>query len=480
MIPYPRSVKRARGHYELTPKSRIRYRSKALAAHAEALALELRTITTVQPKTGGGTPVKGDIVLALDKTLGAEEYQLAAGDTVEVRGRDAAAVARGTATMLQLFGEERRKTRISGVRIHDKPQTGYRGLMIDLARQWHEVATLKRLIVLCRWYRINYLHLHLTDNESFTFPSAAYPQLPTKGRHYARAEIDELTAFARARGVTLLPELDVPGHAWSLNRALESKVGCKPLGKADICPGRESTFTVMETLIGEIAEAFPDSPYIHIGADETQQTAWRDCRYCRKALKRMGYDDPAELYRSFIVRLHGFVRAQGRETIAWEGFRPGGKVQIPHDLILMVFESDYYTADKLLQAGYRVINTSWRPLYVCGWAHNWPARRILRWHKYRWENAFPKSAARGNGIEVAPTPDMLGAQMCTWGQADREELPSLRERLPAMSERLWHSDRRVDFAEFAERLEKTDLRLCKLLHSSVPVARWPGTVTDPE
>src|SRR5690606_20752452 len=96
--------------------------------------------------------------------------------------------------------------------INDRPDFHFRGLMIDLARRKHDIATIKRVILLCRFYKINYLQLHLTDENYFTFPSKAFPQLPTKGWYYSEAELLDLISFADARGVQLIPELEVPGH----------------------------------------------------------------------------------------------------------------------------------------------------------------------------------------------------------------------------------------------------------------------------
>jgi hexosaminidase len=157
------------------------------------------------------------------------------------------------------------------------------------------------------------------------------------------------------------------------------------------------------------------------------------------------------------------VKKHGRKTIAWEGFAGEGKTPIPHDITVMVFESLYNRPDHLVADGYKIINTAWQPLYVVN-GRNWTPKYIYGWNLYRWENWWDKSQAFPNGINVPPTPLVLGAQMCAWEQADSTELPSLRQRLAAMSERTWNTDAGKDWTNFSDRLAVTDRRLDSLLN----------------
>ncbi len=478
MIPYPKSVRRTTGHFRLTPFSRIVAQDEQLLPLAELLAVELATITTIQSAVAQGPAADGDVVLAIDPARAPEAYTLVAGARAEIRGGSYAAVAAGTVTLLQSFGRGRTRATAPAMEIEDAPIAAYRGLMIDLARQWHPFEFLKQAVLLCRWYKINFLHLHLTDNESFTFPSTAYPQLATPGRHYTLEQLRELEQFARDRGVTLLPEMDVPGHSRALNEALP-QVNCDPPGVHDLCPGREETYRVLETLIGEMCDVFRATPYFHLGADETQRKAWPNCRHCQGAREQLHLAGVEELYRHFLLRMNEVVRRLGKRTVVWEGFSRGGAVQVPRDVIVMEFESYYNLAPDLLADGYTVINTSWRPLYVCGWSLCWPARTIHRWNMHRWESPWPISPAYKKAIDVPPQGAMIGAQMCSWGQQSPEELPGLRERLAAMAERIWSPDNGRGFSDFAARLERTDIGLSKFLHALQPRNSWPPFITQP-
>lgn len=479
MIPYPRHVELGTGCLPLASGTRIVVGDRSLLPLARQLSHEVAVLARLRPEVAEGAGRPGDILLTLDPALAAEAYELDVAGMARVRGGSPRAVAWGTVTLLQsLRGGVKEPAELPCLHVEDRPALGYRGLMVDLARQWHPIESLRMLVALCRWYKIGYLHLHLTDDQSFTFPSRAYPNLATPGRHHTIEQLHDLEDYARAGGVTLLPELDVPGHSRALLTALPGFVGCGvDAGGCDICPGRESTYAVMETLIGEMCEVFRATPYFHVGADETERKVWKTCPYCRAKMAAEGLEDEEALYRYFIIRVNEIVRKFGKQTLVWEGFGPGGTLKVPTNVVVMVFESDYHLAPDLLAAGYPVINTSWQPLYVVG-PLCWPPTSIYRWNPYRWETPWERSPAYRVPIQVVPTPAMLGAQLCSWGQQDAEELPSLRERLAAMSERLWNPDR-TDVGDFFARLEHTDWQCSRFVYSALPSSQWPFWIHRP-
>ncbi len=499
IIPLPESLEPLNDSLPVSGDTRIVAGDPALLPLAELLAHEIAVLARVKPSVTTETARPGDIVLGLDSALVGEDYALEVADRVLVCGGNPRAVAWGTVTLLQsLQGGVKEPGEFPCLRVKDRPVLGYRGLMVDLARQWHPIESVRMLVALCRWYKINTLHLHLTDDQSFTFPSRAYPHLSTSGRHYTREQLLDLEAYAQAGGVTLLPELDVPGHSRALLTALPELVGCaeSEAGPAinptklssgelvarginkDLCPGREGTYAVMETLIGEMCEVFRATPHFHIGADESERLAWKSCPHCRARMAAEGLANEEELYRYFLIRLNEMVKKHGKQTIVWEGFAPGGMLKVPTDVAVMVFESDYHLAPDLLAAGYPVINTSWQPLYVVGPGLCWPPASIYRWNPWRWETPWERSPAYRKPIQIAPTPAMWGAQLCSWGQKDPEELPSLRERLAAMSERAWAPDR-ADLGDFFGRLEHTDRQCSRFIHSALPSSQWPFWIHRP-
>ena len=167
---------------------------------------------------------------------------------------------------------------------------------------------------------------------------------------------------------------------------------------------------------------------------------------------------------------HEIVRRHGKETLVWECFRPDGEVEVPRDIVVMCWETKSHRPDDLLAAGYRVVNTSWQPLYVVGGGRrkgdglirSWTPREIHGWDKHRWEH-FESDAPSFGGLDVAADAAVLGAQMCVWEQVAASVVPDLRERLPAMAERLWNPGAPGGFAWFRQRWQQQDARLERLL-----------------
>jgi hexosaminidase len=312
--------------------------------------------------------------------------------------------------------------------------------------------------------KIGYLQLHFTDDQSWTFPSKAYPKLATPDRQYTLEELRELEAFASTRGVTIVPEIEAPGHSMALIHALPEVVGNDPLaaGSNALCVGRESTYQTLDTILGEVCDVFKSTPYLHIGADEVNKSAWTQCKHCIEYRKQRGIENEEELYRHFINRMNDLVKKYGKRTIVWEGFKVTGKISISKDITVMEFESLYEMPQNYVAAGYAVINTAWQPLYVVN-EKNWTPEKIFSWNMYRWEHWISQSPAYPNGIDVPETPLIVGAQMCSWEQPAKDEIPSLRHRLAAMSERVWDHSTRRTFADFSARLESADAKLTKLL-----------------
>jgi hexosaminidase len=460
IVPLPKSVVLRSGRVPLG--DRIIPENPALRPLALIVSAEIERLTGKRLTVENKTARAGDIVLRIAPALKGEAYTMEIKRAATVRGGNYAAVAQGTVSLLQALALEGNQPGWPRVTIKDAPAASYRGLLIDAARQWHTVGTLKQLIELCRWYKIRELQIHFTDDQSFTFPSTAFPKLPTPQRHYSVEQLRDLEAFARDRGMEIVPELEIPGHASAMVQQMPETFADSPPSKNVICPSREETYRALDTLIGEMTDIFRTTPYFHIGADEVGMDPWKNCKYCQAFMAAHNLTDVNELYRHFIVRMNEIVKKHGKKTIVWEGFHKDGKTDIPRDVTVMVFESLYNIAPDVIAQGYSVINTSWKPLYVVN-NRKWPPEYIYGWNMDRWENWWDRSKAFKHPITVAPTPLVLGAEMCAWEQAEQTEVPSLRQRLPAMSERLWNPDAGRNYQDFATRLNATDASLTKLL-----------------
>lgn len=272
-----------------------------------------------------------------------------------------------------------------------KPQAPYawRGVSIDVARRYLRPVTLRRLIALAAHYRLNVLHLHLTDNEAWRLPSRRYPRLPSP-LHYSEAELRELDAYARAHGVTLIPEIDVPAHDAAAIRAYPA-LAC---GSSDtLCPQRATRFAfdaAAETM------AIFSGPYLHTGGDEV--TGWT-------TVQRRGFERA----------LDAFVRRAHRTMIVWDDEADAA----PADAIVEVWHLGAVAA-KAVQLGHRIVAAADGPLYfdaVQGAADQEP----------------PGTAYMSTLEEVYafhPPPDALGVEGALWSEHIADEFQMWYALLP--------------------------------------------------
>ena len=234
LIPWPKKLQAGAGHMRLTADSRIVASDDQLRPLAEVLSGEIALLTGLKLEVTNGPGRAGDIVLRIDSKIRAGEkilvlrkrepvrttdgaHAIAIDRQAVVTGFDYRATAEGSSTILQLLGRDKGGFRLPRLTIKDWPHADYCGVMLDVARQDHPVDAIKKVVQLCRLYKVRYLQLHLTDDQGWTFPSTRFPKLGSKNhaahggiapRVYKLKELKELVAHADARGVTLgLPEL---------------------------------------------------------------------------------------------------------------------------------------------------------------------------------------------------------------------------------------------------------------------------------
>jgi hexosaminidase len=285
----------------------------------------------------------------------------------------------------------------------------------------------------------------------YTLPSRAFPELPSKGRHYTFEQIEQLRRYAADRGVVLVPEIECPGHALPISRKYpeifanrlsgelaeyRNESGVAYDANALLCAGSERAFGGLKTLIAEVLDLFPEAPYINIGGDEANIDLWNNCPDCREYMKEHNISDVKELYSDYIGRACEYVLSLGRTPIVWEGFPQKGCERVPRESIVIAWESHYHLAPDLLAAGFRIINATWQPLYIVGsLSRRWTPEDIWNWNVYNWQHWWPKSAATEHPIDVEPTEQVLGAMLCAWVNIFEMEISRMVENLITMSER---------------------------------------------
>jgi len=402
---------------------------------------------------------KVTINLQINSKLQKEQYTLAIEDQVVIEGGSYEAVIQGLSSLWQLMDEAQQ---IPKGKIQDEPRYGYRSIMLDLARAWHDVETIKEIISLCRWYKINYLHLHLTDDSAFTFPSDAFPDLATAEHSYTKSELTTLNEYAKDRGVILIPEIDVPGHSSKFIKEMPELFGIKKVDNNPytISMGKDEVYEALGVLMKEVAAVFTYSPYIHIGGDEAFFEGMEDDPETIAYMAKHQLPSLEELFRHFLIRMNDLVKEAGKQTIVWAGFSEKGKLEIPKDVIVLLWESIYYNPEALVKNGYSFINASFKPLYVVN-NRKWSPEYIYKkWTPMRWESwALPEGEFIGT--EIPETDLLMGATMCAWEQSQVNQLPRLRNRVASMSEHLWNPT--ANWTDFEKRQLKADAKLSRLL-----------------
>lgn len=234
--------------------------------------------------------------------------------------------------------------------VFDYPRFRHRGLMIDESRSFKGLEFLKKQIDAMALLKLNVLHLHLDDSAGWRIESGAYPDLTRKtafrkgrtyheweagkyqfttaddpdgyGGYYTKEELRELVAYAAERYITVIPEIEMPGHSMEVGYAYPDVLCVLPDGRThtgawDLCPGSEATFALLEAVLDEVMEIFP-TPFIHIGGDEATMKTWSQCVNCRKRMEEEGYTEVAQLQGYLVRRIEAFVRSRGRRIIGWD------------------------------------------------------------------------------------------------------------------------------------------------------------------
>ena len=277
-----------------------------------------------------------------------------AGNAVEVRAETEVGVLRAFATLTQLAQAAPSGFTLPIGSISDRPRFAWRGLMIDVARHFQSVAALKRQIDAMELVKLNVLHLHLSDNEAWRIESVRYPRLHTVasgGEYYTQAQLRELVAYAAARGVRVVPEIDLPGHSRALAMAYPVVASDTLLPRTSVIdPTRESTYTFLTNLLTEVTALFPD-PYFHAGADEVNDAQWTRNPAIVRYMRQHGLASARALQAAFTTRLHGIVQRLGKTMIGWDEMLAP---DLPPNIVVQSWRSSSWTT-RAAQQGHDVI-----------------------------------------------------------------------------------------------------------------------------
>jgi hexosaminidase len=380
LIPLPESVSLRTGEFRLSPGSSILVSDPGdteLVRLAEYLAEPIRVAAGFPLPVGGpGDGADAAIRLTLDSTAlatgglpdtplaRAENYEISAEPTgIEIRAGSHAGLFYGIQTLRQLLPpgatagarvDSGDRWVVPALEIRDSPRFVYRGLHLDVGRHYFTPEFIKRYIDLLASYKLNVFHWHLTEDQGWRLQIDRYPRLTEIGSHrretileknfepyvgdgiphggfYTRDEVRDIVAYAAERFVTVIPEIELPGHSVAALAAYP-ELACTegPFEVATVwgvkediyCP-HERTFEFLEGVLTEVMELFP-SPYIHIGGDEAPKTRWEESDVAQEVMRREGLADEHELQSWFIRRIERFLLEHDRRLIGWDEILEGG------------------------------------------------------------------------------------------------------------------------------------------------------------
>ncbi|WP_207493835.1 glycoside hydrolase family 20 protein [Aridibaculum aurantiacum] len=376
IIPAPVEQTIQQGKFLMTERTQIVVTSDQLQVTAAFLNQHLKKyhglqLPVVKKKS---FPSAGNITLSVSDSItpNKEAYQLLVNQNqITITGNSAAGVFYGMQSLLQLLPASRSSSiAVPAVSINDHPRFSYRGMHLDVARHFFPVDYIKRYIDFLALHKLNTFHWHLTDDQGWRIEIKKYPKLtsiggyrngtiigryPGKGNDsiryggfYTQQEIKEVVKYAADRFITVIPEIEMPGHA-SAAIAAYPHLSCFPnepttppfqtawngsfKGKQvpqawgifpDVfCAGKESTFSFLQDVVDEVMVLFP-SAYIHIGGDENDKNQWKRCPACQARIKRLKLKDEKQLQAYFVQRMERYINSKGRKIIGWNEILEGG------------------------------------------------------------------------------------------------------------------------------------------------------------
>lgn len=370
IVPKPVSVVKQKDDFTVNEKTRINLLedSPLMLQNGQYLTQQLQSLCRVQLHTvSEKRPINNAINLLIDKEMEGEAYSMEVGKKqINLTGGSPKAVFYAIQTLLQVIPVEliaakpANRIIVPGVKILDYPKFGYRGAMLDVCRHFYTAEEVKRFIDILALHKINTFHWHLTEDQGWRIEIKRYPELTkvgsvrrqtlinhirdkehlydgkSYGGFYTQEEIRSVVQYASERFITVIPEIDMPGHMLAALAAYPH-LGCHDdqrhhvgekwgIFKEVLCVGKESTFEFVENVLLEVMQLFP-SKYIHIGGDECPTDVWKTCMFCRDRVKSENLSRESFLQNYFTHRIEHFLQSHGREIIGWDEVLEGGVSQ---------------------------------------------------------------------------------------------------------------------------------------------------------
>jgi hexosaminidase len=493
IIPLPVSQKVLKGNFIIKEGTGIVYDNDMLKMSADYLMNYIDEkygiVTSVSSNKTGNKSVR---LMLSDTIKNSEGYFLKIRKNgVEIAGADPAGVFYGIQSLLQLMPpSEDKLEQISVVcaDIEDYPRFKWRGQHLDVARHFVSTDFVKNFLDVMAMHKLNMFHWHLTEDQGWRIEIQKYPKLTEIGAwrdstiigyntqypevykkeryggFYTREEIKEIVEYAKERHITIVPEIEMPGHSLAALAAYpEYSCTGGPFNVSPrwgifedvFCAGKEETYEFLMDILDEVIQLFPGE-YVHIGGDEVPKDRWEKCKDCQRKIREEGLSNEHELQSYFVKRIENYLHNKGKKLIGWDEILEGG---LPERAIVMSWRG-MNGGIEAARARHNTVMTPWTPCYF-----------------YVYQGKYKEPVAGGNYnllkdvYEYDPVPRelneneakyILGGQGCAWSEYMPE--PDIAEymifpRLSALSEVLWSEKSQKNWDDFLVRMDKQYLRL---------------------
>ena len=433
-------------------------------------------------------------------------------DTLLIAAGDPAGFLYAGQTLIQLRGDG---SALPCCDITDEPRFGWRGCMIDVSRHYFDMDCLKKQVDIMASLKMNRLHLHLTDAAGWRLEIDRYPLLTqvaawrtqsswqqwwverdrqfvdmrhpereeTKnayGYFYTKDQMRNLVAYAAQRGITIVPEIEMPGHSEEV-LAVYPELAClsdtgalcqtpndaviRGMNSGDLCPSNDKTFEFLCNVLDEVMEVFP-SPYIHIGGDEANMSAWKTCPRCQEHLKQLGSDKVSDLQADLIARIHTYLAEHSRHLIGWDEIIADGNAKSPAKTAMIWRNADF--AKRAIDQGYDVIMAPNSHCYL-NRNQDAPTGSPMDWSYLPFDEVAQFAPLAG--LDDSEQTHVKGIQACLWTEwvHNRNEVElQLWPRLSAIAEVAWRGwaeqDIRSRATQLSDRLIDDGVKAFDLRH----------------
>lgn len=419
----------------------------------------------------GDKPIEGHAVISITKSndLAKEQYQISVNEKeCVILASEGSGAFYGGITLAQMirFDEVKSRHLIPSARIEDQPRFGWRGLMLDCSRTFIPVNYIKKTLDRMAFYKLNVLHLHLTDDQGWRLEIKKRLNLTAEGSsfvatalepdtfegYYTQDDIRNLIVYAAHRHIQIVPEIEVPGHSSAAIHAYpelscsQMKMPIYPFFQQDanmrndvFCAGNEGAYSFFEDVLNEVTALFP-SLYVHLGGDEVSKQHWINCEACQGKKEELLIDNEDQLQRYVMDRVGKHVTDAKKRPVGWDEIVDG---DISRDWVIMGWR-DQSKGREALQKGYEVVMTPHTHLYFDYSYATTPTSKVYAY------NPVP------DGLTAEQEHRILGIQANFWSHIDRWTTRidfQLYPRILALSERAWSDASVSDYDQFHRRMK---------------------------